>query len=219
MNGKLLFVLSLKLALCAFLCSCSNDALNDAKKEPKSQLITEFLDSEYGILTLNNHGLTVMDLDIEKSKTEFFKSKGVTAFNIPIVKNKTIIGRLNAFIVPKKDAYRAIVEMWNKTSNRDYDVTVTTGAGAYLATIEVSHDGTKTTQKILDVPLKESAADHKTKRKKAAKESWWECTTRVYSEAKKICNGDRQCDFLCDLVDLGGGCTISMAAAAAIVCL
>ena len=80
--------------------------------------------------------------------------------------------------------------------------------------LEVSHDGTKTTQKILDVPLKESAAHHKTKRKRADKESWWECTTRVYSEAKKICNGDSQCDFLCDLADLGGGCTISMAAAA-----
>ena len=50
-------------------------------------------------------------------------------------------------------------------------------------------------------------------------EGWWACTTRVYRTAKQACNGDSQCDFLCDLVDLAGGCTISMAAAAAIACV
>lgn len=50
------------------------------------------------------------------------------------------------------------------------------------------------------------------------RQSWWGCTTNCYRTAKSACGADAECDFLCDLVDLGGGCTISLAAACGTVC-
>lgn len=47
---------------------------------------------------------------------------------------------------------------------------------------------------------------------------WWSCTTKCYATAKKACGDDPQCDFLCDLADLVGQCTISMGVACGIHC-
>ena len=50
-------------------------------------------------------------------------------------------------------------------------------------------------------------------------QGWWSCTTECYTMAKDACGSSAQCDFLCDLADLAGGCTISMAAACTIYCI
>lgn len=47
---------------------------------------------------------------------------------------------------------------------------------------------------------------------------WWACTTGCYADAKDACGNDPECDFLCDLANLVGGCTLSIAAACGIHC-
>lgn len=220
MKKRLLFVLSLALVLCGSFWSCSADDPAMPMDGAKTSLLNEFLNSDYGIATLENHGLTITNLDLKNSTSDFFKSKVVTAFAIPIIENGRITGKLNAFIVPGDDSYRAIVEKWENLSDKEYSVTITTGYGMYLATVGIVNDGKRRTQKIMDIASYNDAEEIlKSRSSKLAEESWWACTTRVYQTAKQACNGDSQCDFLCDLVDLAGGCTISMAAAAAIVCV
>lgn len=213
MKTKFIFALCLVIGLCSSLWSCSDDGPNVPIDKSTTSSLQEFLNSEYGVATLINHGLSLQDLDLDNTKTEVFESKGVTSFSIPTVKNGIVTGRLNAFIVPGNDSYRAIVEKWDNYNGSNYSVTVSTGRGSYLATVEVSENGS---QKILDVA---SDMNPKSRSKQLAEEGWWACTTRVYATAKQACGGDSQCDFLCDLVDLAGGCTISMAAAAAIICI
>lgn len=220
MKKRLLFVLSLALVLCGSLWSCSDDGPAMPTDGSKTSLLNEFLNSEYGIATLENHGLTIANLDLKNSTSDFFKSKGATAFAIPIIENGRITGKLNAFIVSGDDSYRAIVEKWENPSDKEYSVTITTGYGMYLATVGIVHDGKRKTQKIMDIASYNDAEKNpKSRSSNLAEEGWWACTTRVYKTAKQACNGDSQCDFLCDLVDLAGGCTISMAAAAAIACV
>lgn len=220
MKRKLLFVLSPALVLCSSLWSCSDDGPNTQMDSPQTSLINEFLNSEYGIATLENHEITLSNLDLENSTIEFFKSKGVTALAIPIIENGQITGKLNAFIVPGDDSYRAIVEKWENSSNQESSVTITTGYGMYLATVSIVHDGKRKTQEIIDIASYNNDEEETSSRSsRPVGEGWWACTTRVYRTAKQACNGDSQCDFLCDLVDLAGGCTISMAAAAAIACV
>lgn len=216
MKKCIYYVSSFALILCGLLWSCSD---SDPFASTESIIFKEFLESDYGVKTLENHGLTVTNLDLKKTVSTFIKNKGVTAFVIPIMENGRIIGRLNSFIVPGDDPYRAIVEKWEKSSENEYSVNITTGYGAYLATVAVCKDGRKTIQKIHDIASnKDMEIDLKT-RSMEVEESWWECTTRVYHAAKEACSGDNECDFLCDLVNMVEGCTISIAAAAAIVCL
>lgn len=211
MKTKFVFTLSLVLVLCGALWSCSDDAPIETGTKSNTASIQEFLNSEYGIITLESHGLSIQDLDLDNAKCEVFESKGVTSFSIPIIENGIVTGRLNAFIVPGNEPYRAIVEKWNMPHESGYSVTVSTGKGTYLATVEISENGK---QKIIDI-----ASDTLSRSNRPAGEGWWACTTRVYATAKQACSGDSQCDFLCDIVDLAKGCTISMAAAAAIVCI
>lgn len=229
MEKKLLLVFSLALTLCSFLWSCTDDGPKVPTNHSQASLLSDFLNSEYGIATLENHGLTIANLDLGNSTKEFFKSKGATAFAVPIIKNGQTTGVLNAFVIPGNDSYRAIVEEWESTSDREYNVSITTGNGAYLATVAVSHEGKRKTQEIIDIADYSEAGSNMNIRRVAQgnvvmttrkpKESWWACTTRVYHSAKQACGNDSQCDFLCDIADLAKGCTISMAAAAARVCI
>jgi hypothetical protein len=47
---------------------------------------------------------------------------------------------------------------------------------------------------------------------------WWKCTADCYKWAKDVCDGDSECKLVCDLVDLGGGCTISVSVGCGIYC-
>lgn len=207
------------LIVCSTFCSCTNDGPKHNADDSLLSGINEFLNSEYGIATLENHMLKVSDLDLANSKSEFIKSKGVTAFAVPFKKNGKVIGKLTALIVPGNEPYRAIVENWERTSTQDYSVIVTTGCGEYLATVNVAHDGDKTTQNIVDVASTETSISRSSRPPRPGKESWLECTARVYHIAKQACQNDSQCDFLCDIANLARGCTITLAAAAAIACM
>ena len=44
------------------------------------------------------------------------------------------------------------------------------------------------------------------------------CTGDCYKTAVEICDGDGDCELLCDLLDLGGLCTVSIAVACIIHC-
>jgi hypothetical protein len=44
------------------------------------------------------------------------------------------------------------------------------------------------------------------------------CTGDCYKTAVEICDGDGDCKLLCDLLDLGGLCTVSIAVACIIHC-
>jgi hypothetical protein len=50
-------------------------------------------------------------------------------------------------------------------------------------------------------------------------DGWWTCTTDCYAYAKDACDGDAECQFLCDLVNIAGLCTLSVAAACSIYCI
>lgn len=211
MKTKLIFTICLALTLSCAFWSCSDDAPIEPNSENNSS-IQEFLHSEYGLSTLKSHGLSFQNLVLDNVKYDGFESKGVISFSIPTMENGVVTGRLNAFIVPGNEPYRAIVEKWDKSNVSDYSVTVSTGKGVYLATVEISDDGK---QKIIDI-----ASNAPTRVDKPAEEGWWACTTRVYKLAKQSCGEDSQCDFLCDLVNVANnGCTLSIAAAAAIACI
>ncbi|MDR1155103.1 MAG: hypothetical protein LBL04_10340 [Bacteroidales bacterium] len=48
---------------------------------------------------------------------------------------------------------------------------------------------------------------------------WWSCTTDCYAYAKDACDGTASCQLMCDLLDITGLCTLSVAAACAIYCI
>ena len=216
MKKNFLIVSGLAFALSGTLSGCSNEDLVKPAHDDNSHAVNMFLNSDYGVRTLQSHGLSVNSLDLENSTEEVFGSKGTVSISVPIVENGERVGRLSAFVSQDESDYRSIVEKWEKTSQHDYTVTLSTGYGAYLATVEVTSDGKRQTQRITEVA---SETPYGSRAKQEQKESWWECTVNLYDTAKDACNGDSQCDFLCDLANLVNGCTISMAAAAAIVCL
>lgn len=50
-------------------------------------------------------------------------------------------------------------------------------------------------------------------------DGWWTCTTNCYAYAMAACGDDSECKFLCDLANIAGLCTLSVAAACAIYCI
>lgn len=49
-------------------------------------------------------------------------------------------------------------------------------------------------------------------------EGWWQCTADCYSYARTACGTDPDCQLLCDLADIVGLCTISIATSCGIHC-
>lgn len=195
--------------------SCSEDSRMILEENTP---LREFINSDYGKATLKQHELDLSNLDIHQTTYEYIESKGITAINTPIIKEGKIVGRLNAFIMSMDNSYRAIVEEWNSKNSNEFEVTLSTGEGIYLATVGVSKIGNKTIQKILRVSDLENESTYNSR---SASKSWWDCTARTYETFKQACNGSDSCDLLCDLIDVAstGKCTISMAAAAAYICL
>jgi hypothetical protein len=50
-------------------------------------------------------------------------------------------------------------------------------------------------------------------------DGWWKCTTNCYSFTSSACSGDAGCKILCDLLNIGGVCTITVSMACAISCM
>lgn len=67
MEKKLLLVFSLALTLCSFLWSCTDEGPKVPANDSQASLLSDFLNSEYGIATLENHGLTIANLDLGNS--------------------------------------------------------------------------------------------------------------------------------------------------------
>lgn len=210
---KLLLALSIVLVVCGLGWGCSDETPQNTP-EIAPQLV-EFLGSRYGMSSLESHGISMQNLDLEKSKYEYFKTKDVAMFAIPIVKDGIVVGRMNAFITNGDNPYRAVVESWENNGS-GYSVKLTTGNGFYLATVEVHEDSGKG-QKLVDVV---NMNDLQSRSNRPNNESWAECLARIYDEADKACSGDPNCNFLCDLIDIVvAECTVSMMVAAAIVCI
>ena len=214
MKTKFSILVSLAMILLSSLFSCSDDTsyVPETENETTSKL-QDFLDSEYGKETLKESGLTVNNLDLSKVIIEVNESKGAVAFSIPTIKNGIVTGCLNAIVVCGSDEpYRAIYEKWENRED-GHRVTLTSGKGLYVATIDVSNNGH---QHITEIA---SGGSINTRARQKG-ESWWACTTRVYVEAKKACDKDNTCTFLRDVADAlsGGQATVSMATAAAIAC-
>lgn len=215
MKKKLIHLIIPTMLIGIFAWSCSDESRMILEDNTP---LSEFINSDYGKATLKQHGLNLSNLDTHQTTYEYIESKGITAINTPIIKGGKIIGRLNAFKISMDNSYRAIVEEWNSKNSNEYEVTLSTGEGIYLATVGISKKGNKTIQRFLRIADMENDF---TPNSRSASESWWDCTARTYETFKQACNDSDSCDLLCDLIDVAstGKCTISMAAAAAYICL
>lgn len=213
---------ALMVAVCYILISgCSDNVEPPSSDSEIKQLVNEFVCSEYGISTLKAHSISEASFKIDDAKLEVIASKNIHILAIPFGDGSTNVGRLNIIRINTDNTFRAIVETWMPNQENRYSVEVATGLGKYLATVDVTTVGSKRVQVITDVADSAVIAPcaSKPSTSLSKEESWWECTTRVYAAAKKACGDNPQCDFLCDLCNLSSGCTISMAVAAAYVCL
>ena len=208
------------LAICAVLAlgnvimACSSDSdiiseekLSDGLKDLEGYFAT---DDYVAFLTYNN--FTDQNLAKRNVTKESFSEKGLDIYTIPVEKEELIVGKLYVFAYRNK--YKTIYEDWSNATEqvKSGTVKVSTGDGKFIASLKIERKEGKLLSQIDEVAEIETT--------RANGESWWGCTKRVYSMAKKACGSDSSCDLLCDLVNVAAGnqCTVSVAAAAAIAC-
>lgn len=209
--GVTLFV-ALLLGSAVVACSNDSDIISEQTTKKELKNLQGYFETSNYTAFLKQNDLSDDNLKLDNIAVESFNEKGADVYIIPVEKNNKLIGKLH--VITYRETYKTIYEDWSDATEEKNNgtVKVSTGEGEYIATLNVMRKDGKVISQIEDVAeLKTTRADG---------ESWWGCTTRVYSEAKKACGSDSSCDFLCDLINVAanGHCTVSVAAAAAISC-
>ena len=134
----------------------------------------------------------------------------VSVYVFPVELEGNFVGKL--YVSSYGDQYATLYEDWSNVHLNfgTSFVPVTTGDGQYVATLAVE----KRYGLIYTTVEMVAQVEHMN----APGETWWECVTRVYDEAKKACGNDNSCQFLCDMLNIVGECTLTVAAAAALAC-
>lgn len=210
--GVTLFV-ALLLGSAVVACSNDSDIISEQTTKKELKNLQGYFETSNYTAFLKQNDLSDDNLKLDNIAVESFNEKGADVYIIPVEKNNKLIGKLH--VITYRESYKTIYEDWSDATEEKYfgTVKVSTGEGEHIATLNVMRKDGKLISKIEDVAEPETT--------RADGESWWGCTTRVYSEAKKACGSSNSCEFLCDIADVAsnGNCTISIAAAAAIACV
>lgn len=172
-----------------------------------------------------NSSIKLKNLDLKQITQDRYEEVDGVVFYIPVIKGKRLLGTLAVF---SKNHGQEQNMLFSDYRNVDKGSIVVTTSQLIVAKfsakkirdriycvelMEVPSNPVKIKKKrgiLFEVPIAEA---------KKAGGSWWRCTTQCYSDAKSACNGDATCNFLCDLADITGQCTISIAAACGIYCM
>lgn len=183
--------------------------------------VSSFIKSEYGQASLLKHSISQSELNLSKAQSHSSDRLAFDAFIIPIIRGKENIGTLNIVKDRLGESYRAIFEIQSKNqiSGTKPKITVSTGEGLYIATLELKEDPSLDGEhwEIVDVAEVDDNEDEDGRR---PGESWWSCTARIYHTMKIACNSNANCDLACDMIDLNSDlCTKAMAISAAAICI
>lgn len=148
----------------------------------------------------------------------------VQTIHLPIEQKGKLIGRLVGFPIPEKGGYQLIYESYEEFDGRNGLIKQYTSKGNFIADFKVVDKGNNMASYSLNTIGNKFDRINLVAGTQAALppvegDGWWGCTTNCYKQAKEACGSDTTCDFMCDLVDIMGQCTISMAAACAIYCV
>lgn len=137
-----------------------------------------------------------------------------------------MIGQVDGFPIPIKGGYQLIYENFEEFNGKSGTIKQFTSKGNFIADFKVVSLGNVSSFSINTIGtgietgnLTLKASTHATAPIEEEEDGWWSCTTECYREAKEACGSDDTCQFLCDLVDIVGLCTITIAAACAIYCV
>lgn len=214
-------------AASTFFCvSCSNsDLLMEEYHSQDVELNNFFESSEYENLQENLSHITGY-LAIEQSTMEIYP-KQLKIYTIPVIKNGCLKGKLQVFSKNNGTVYRTLYEDWdNFSEERGGNVKIYSSDNNYIATFNYQKiSKNKYSARIIDIVTDNNNLTPKRVVTRSefptnpGDMGWTDCVSDCYKYAKDACGGDSQCNLLCDLADLAGGCTITVAAACAIYCM
>lgn len=198
---------------CSFISCNESDTNLQEESEIEDSQLSNYLNSDYFKSFMENYDLSLNNVLIKEYEKGVIEKKGVNYYTIPVFKNGNMYNKLIVCINKKGDC-RALFEDWSKDETDNWKINVSTTKGEYIATLQTKlNEYNKLSTYIVDVAEVDTQI-------LSRGESWWQCTSRVYSTAKRACGDDDKCNFACDILDLvWSSCTVSIAVAAAVVCL
>ena len=201
--------------------ACNSDI--DESIEPASSVEPEldnfFLSYEYEKAS-NSLELRKSDFVLEERVAKRPK-KNVSYYTIPIRKDGVLVGQATIFSKNNGKVYRVVYEdLTGFSKEKGGVIRVLTGENELIASLNCTIDanGKQMAVKIDEVAMP-SIKTKSTIEFPTSDEGWKKCFIECYKVASDACEGDPQCDFLCDLVNLGAGCTISIMLACGIYCI
>lgn len=219
MKTIFLFAMSLISMLGVVFVACDNENYDYVDKNVQNQELNKFFYSnEYQDFT-EAFGINERDFRLEEVVIDHYKNREVTSFCIPISKKGKEIGQILIFSKNDGAIYKVLYEdRTNFTAKDGGSIKIKTAKNQYIASFSCAKiDSNRISMKITDVaPIK--AVKTRTEFP-TPEDGWWTCTTECYKVAKDACGSSAQCDFLCDIANLAGGCVITMSAACAIYCI
>lgn len=209
------FAICVVLVLGSLFVACSKDVddfISDSTQNKSMLELQDYLNSDEYKTFLKRHDLLEGNVIMGSVPLASYVKDSVSVYVFSVESNGNFVGKL--YVSSYEDNYVTLYEDWSNAnlSLGSGLITVTDGDGQYIATLSVHkvHGIIHTTVEMVTQETHMNAPG----------ETWWQCVTRVYSEAKKACGNEPSCQFLCDLADVvtNGACTLSIAAAAAIAC-
>jgi hypothetical protein len=193
---------------------------NNKDKIPDA-LINYFNSNDYFVLS-RNFKIGLANIDFDNLVAENFNDATVNVYYLPVKKGQNTIGQLCIISKDEEKIYKSLYEDRSELQKADEGkIAIYTSQGLFVADFNYK----KESNGLYLLRLSDVGNSNSTPRLKSGVEwpnpsdGWWSCTTNCYSYAKQACSSTSQCDFLCDIANLIGGCTISMAVACSAYCL
>jgi hypothetical protein len=146
----------------------------------------------------------------------------ISIYYLPVKKGSRV-GALAVFSKNNGKVYKSLYEDRSQLNRQDKGVTSIYTAKNFLV---VDFQFEKTDNQMVKLNIKRVGnIETSSPRLKSGTEfpssndGWWTCTTNCYAYAMSACNGDAPCQLMCDLINITGLCTISIASACAIYCI
>jgi hypothetical protein len=193
--------------------------LEENRGKVPDALLDYFNSEDYAFLN-KSFDINVANIDFNNLVIENFTNVGVDAYYLPVKKGQNIIGQLCIVSKDEGKVYKSLYEDRSELQKADDGkIAIYTSQGLFVADFEYKKKSKE------QYSLRLNNVGNSSPRLKSGAEwpnpgdGWWSCTTNCYAYAKESCGSNSQCDFLCDIVDLAGGCTVSMAVACSAYCV
>jgi hypothetical protein len=205
-----------------FMQSCSSEDdvyLEENKGKVPDALLNYFNSEDYSILS-KSFNINVTNIDFNNLVIENFDDVDVEAYYLPVKKGQHIVGRLCIVSKAEGEIYKSLYEDRSELQKTDEGkIAIYTSQGLFVADFKYKKESNGLYLLRLNdvgnrIPRLKSGAEWPN-----PSDGWWTCTTNCYAYAKEVCGDNAQCDFLCDIANILGHCTISMAVACAAYCV